>query len=133
MKSRWCLLTHWLPMGSILFNIAGICNSQFKRNYLKKEKLFRYFLSNFWNLNQVLSILKEKMMVLANVFPKLETVKNFVTPLRKKHSFGTRLDSRNVKVPRIIVKSPWQCFYDVFSLIWRKLIPKIFPLGLGEI
>ena len=46
------------------------------------------------------------MMALANVFPKLQTVKNFVTPLCKKHRFGTRLDSRHKKVSRILAKSP---------------------------
>ena len=39
------------------------------------------------------------------MFPKLETVKNFVTPLCKKRRFGTRLDSRNVKVPKLLAKS----------------------------
>ena len=46
------------------------------------------------------------MMVLANVFPKLKTAKNFVTAVCKKRCFGTRLDSRNVKVPGILDKSP---------------------------
>ena len=72
-------------------------------------------------------------MVLANVFLKLLTVKNFVTPLCKKHCFGTRLDSRNVKVPRILAKSRWDCFYHVFLWIWRKLIRKRSPLELPEI
>ena len=93
-------------MTSNLLNIGGVCNSQFKRNYLKNEKLFGNFLFNFWNLHQVLSILKKKVMVLANVFPKVQTVKNFVTPLCKRRCFGKRLDSRNVKVPRILAKSP---------------------------
>ena len=38
------------------------------------------------------------MMVVPNVFPKLQTVKNFVKPLSKKRHFGTRLDSRHVKL-----------------------------------
>ena len=38
------------------------------------------------------------MFVIANVFPKLQTVKLFVTPLRKKRRFETRLDSRHVNV-----------------------------------
>ena len=99
----------------------------------EKQKNFHTFLLSFCNLHQILSILKKKIMVLANVFLKLLTVKNFVTPLCKKHRFGTRLDSRNVKVPKILAKSPWECFYYLFSSIWRKLIWKISPLGLGEI
>ena len=68
-------------MASILFNIARIFNSQFKCNYLKNEKLFLDFLLHFWNLAQILNILKKKVMVIANVFPNFKTVKNFVTPL----------------------------------------------------
>ena len=111
------MLTHWVLMASILFNIAGICNSQFKCNYLKNEKLFLNFLFDFWNLHQILNIWKEKMMVIANVFRKLQTVKNFFTPLCKKRLFGTRWDSRHVKVSRILAKSPWECFYHDFSSI----------------
>ena len=38
------LLTHWLPMASILFKVVRICNSQFKCNYLKNKKVSLYFL-----------------------------------------------------------------------------------------
>ena len=37
------------------------------------------------------------MMVTANVFPKLETVKILVRPLSKKLRFRTRFDSEHVK------------------------------------
>ena len=133
LKSKGCLLTHWLAMASILFNIARICNSQFKCKYLKNEKLFFNFLFHFWNLHQILNILKKKMMVLANVFLKLQTVKNFVAPICKKRRFRTRLDSRHVKEPRIVAKNPWECFYYILSSIWRRLILKILPLVLAEI
>ena len=133
MKSKGCLLSHWLPMAIILFNIARIYNSQFKYKDLKNKHLFFNFLFHFWNLRQILSILKKNMMVLANVFPKLQTVKNYVTPLCKKRPFETCLDSRNVKVPGILAKSPWECFYHVFPSIWRKLVWKISPLVIGEI
>ena len=117
MKSKGCLLTHSVLMASILLNIVGICNSQFKCNYLKSENFFLNFLFHFWSLNRILKILKQKMMVLANVFSKLQTVKNFVTPLCKKRCFGTRLDSRNMKESGIFAKSPCECFYHVFSPI----------------
>ena len=72
-------------------------------------------------------------MVIANVFPKLEAVKNLVTPLFKKRCFGTGLDSRHVKVSQALLKSAWECFYHVFWSIWAKLIRKIFPQVLSEI
>ena len=40
----------------------------------EKPKSFSEFLFNFWILDQILNILKEKMIVIANVFPKLQTV-----------------------------------------------------------
>ena len=69
---------------------------------------------HFWNLHQILDILKKKMIVIANVFQKLQIAKDFVTQLYKKRRFGARLDSRHVKVPRILAKSPGECFYHVF-------------------
>ena len=133
MKSKVCVLKHWLPMASILFNIARICNSQFKCKYLKDEKHCFSFVFHLWTLHQILNILNKKMMVIANVFPKLQTVKNFVTPLCKKCRFGTHLDSRQVKVSGIVAKSQWKSLSHVFSSIWGQFIWKISPLVLGEI
>ena len=93
-------------MTSTVFNIPRICNFQFKCKYMKKEKKFLNFAFHFWNLHHILNILKKEMMIMANVFPKLQTVKNFVTPLCKKRHFGTRLHSRHVKVSAILAKSP---------------------------
>ena len=99
-------------MASILFKIVRICNSQFKYNYVKKEKIFLNFLHHIWNLLQILNIFKEKMIVIANVFAKLDTVKNFVRRLSKK--------------PRY--------FYHVFSSSFSmKLIWKMSPVVFGEI
>ena len=79
------------------------------------EKIFLNFLFHLWNLNQILNILKKTMMVIANVFPKLQTVKNFVRPFCKKRRFGTRFDNQHVKVSQILAKSQGEHFYHVFS------------------
>ena len=52
-------------------------------NYLENEKLFLNFFCNFRNLRQISKILKEMMIVIANVFPKLQTVEILVRPLSK--------------------------------------------------
>ena len=104
-----------------------------KWKYLKNEKIFFNFLFHSWNLHQILKSLKKKVMVVANVFRRLQTVKNFVTPLCKERRFRTRLDSPHVKVSRILAKSPWECFYHDFSSISCKLILKISPVVLAEI
>ena len=72
----------------------------------EKRKLFLDILLHFWNLPQILKILKKPMMVIVNVFSNVQTVKSFVTPLYKKRCFRTRLDSRHVQVSRILAKSP---------------------------
>ena len=67
---------------------------------------------------------EKNMMVIPNVFLKLETVKVFFRPLYKKCRFGTCFDSQHVKVSQILAKSPWERFYHVFSSYWEKLIWK---------
>ena len=52
-------------------------------NSLKNLKLFPNSLFHFWNLHQILNILKKRMIVIANVFPKLQTVEILVRPLSK--------------------------------------------------
>ena len=91
------------------------------------------FLFHFWNVHQILNILKEKMIVIANVFRKLHFVKNFLRPLSKKHRFKTRFDSQHAKASQILAKSPWEHFYHVFPSFSRKLIWRTSPLVLDEV
>ena len=127
------LLTHWLPMASILFKVVRICNSQFKCNYLKNKKVFLNFLFHFCNLHQFLRVLKKRMIVIANAFLKLQTVKNLVEPLSKKRCFTTRFDTQQDQATQILAICPWDNFYHVFSSFLEKLIWKMSPLVLGEI
>ena len=46
---------------------------------MKKEKHFANFLFHFSSLHTILNILKEKILVLANVFAQLQTVKNLLS------------------------------------------------------
>ena len=54
------------------------------------------------------------MILIANVFPKLQTMKILVRPLSKKPHFRRRFDSQRVKTSEIVAKSPLECFYHVF-------------------
>ena len=59
-------------LSAILFNIAITSNSQFKCSYVKNEKRFlKFFLESTSNFKHF----EKKMIVIANVFPKLQTVK----------------------------------------------------------
>ena len=95
------------------------------------EKFFINFLFHFRNLHYILNILKDKMIVVANVFPKLQTVEILVISLSEKCRFRTRFDSQHVKASQVLPKSPWERFYHVFSSFSGKLIWKMSPLVLG--
>ena len=73
------------------------------------------------------------MMVIAKVFRKIQTLKNFVGQLCKKRRFGTRFDSQHVKVSQILAKSPWFRLYQMFPSFWERFIRKMSPLLLGEV
>ena len=96
-------------------------------------KTFSEFLFHLWNLDNILNILKKKLVVIANVFPQLMTLKKFLRPLCKKSRFGTPFDSQHVEAPQILAKFPWERFYHVFLSFSVKLIWKMSPLVLGEI
>ena len=120
-------------MESILFKIGKVFHSQFKCNSLKNKNIFLDFLFHFWNLHQILIILKKRMIVIANVFPKLQTVKVLLRPLSKKRCYRTLFDSQHVKASQMLVESPWECFCQVFSSFPGKFIWKMSPAMLGEI
>ena len=91
-----------------------VCNSQFKCNYLKNKKLFLDFFFHFMNLHQISIILKENMMVIANVLPKLTTIKNLFRTISKRSRFRACFDSQHVRVSQILSKSTWEHSYRVF-------------------
>ena len=70
-------------------------------------------------------------MVIANVFPKLQTVKDLVRPLKRR--FRTSFNSQHVKGSQRLVKSAWEHFYHIFPSLCRDMICKISPLFKFEI
>ena len=71
----------------------------------EKRKTFSQFLFHLSMLREILNILKEKMIVIANMFPKLQTVKIFVRKLSQEHRFRTGFGSQHVKVSELLAKS----------------------------
>ena len=118
------LLTHGLPITSILFQIVRIWCSLFKSSYLKNKKHFLCFLFHLWNLHQIWNVFKKKKIVIANVFPKLATVSGLVTPLSIQRRLKTSFDSQHVKRFQTLVKSSWKHFYHIFSSLWGEIIWK---------
>ena len=72
----------------------------------KQKKFFLYFLFHFMNLHEILNILKKKLIVIATVYPKSQTVKILVSPFSKKRRFRTRFENEHVKASEILAKSP---------------------------
>ena len=88
-KSWDCLLTHWLPIASILFLIETIYSNIFRCNYLKKKKkTFLNFFLHFRNLDLILDIFRKKMTLIADVFSILRTPKYLVRWMSKKSRFS---------------------------------------------
>ena len=83
-----------------------ILQLQFKCNYLINEKILLHFFFHFWILQQISKTLKEKMTVIANVFPKLQTVKRFVRKLSEEHRFRTGFGSQYVKDSQMLAQFP---------------------------
>ena len=78
------------------------------------KKLFVILLFDFWNLHQILNILKENMIAVATLFRKLRTVKDLVRPLSKKHPFRAPFSSQHVKGSQTLVKSASDHFHHIF-------------------
>ena len=100
---------------------------------LKTENAFWKILFNFCNLPQILNILKKKMVVIPNAFPKLQSVKDLVRTLSKKRCLGTSFHTQHVKGSQTIVTSVLEHFYHIFSSFWGKMVWKISPLLKFEI
>ena len=126
LKFYACLLTHWLPMASTLFGIVRICSSP-NAIILKTKNFFLHFLILFRRLNHILNLLKKKMTLIANVFPKLQTVRVLVRPLSKKLRFRKSFDSHYVKMSQILLKSAWENFIIFFHHSERKWFGKYLP------
>ena len=59
------------------------------------------------------------MIVIATSFRKLQSVKDLVRPLSKKHRLRTPFDSQHVKGYQILLKSAWENFHHIFSSLWE--------------
>ena len=104
-----------------------ICRSLYKSSYLQKKKHFLGFLFHLCNLHQISDILKKKKIVIVHLFPKLATVQCLVTPLTIQRRLRTSFHSQHVKRFQTQVKSSWEHFYQIFSLLWGEIIWKISP------
>ena len=90
------------------YPVKGCENLQLpiQTEWSEKLKTFSRFFVPFLDSTSNFKHFEKNMMVIANVFPKLETVKNFIRALSKKRSFRTRIDSQHLKPSQMVGKSP---------------------------
>ena len=120
-------------MTSVLFRIGRTWRSLLKRNYLKKEKLFSYFFVSFLESSSNFKHIQKKKIVIANVFNKLQTLKDLIRALSKKGRFRTSCESQHVKGSQRVLKSSSEHFHQNFPLLWEEMICRIPPLLKHEI
>ena len=80
----------------------------------KKQETFLHFFVSFQEFTSSFKHFKKKVIVIANVFLKLQSVKNSVRPLSKKPSLRTPFDSQHGKGFQTLVESAWEQFYHLF-------------------
>ena len=100
---------------------------------LNTKNFFSILFFHLWNLHQILNILEKMMIVIANVFPKLQTVKILVKNLSWKSRFRTFFGSQYVDGCQTHLKCAWEQSYQNFSSVWEEMVCTISPLLKFEI
>ena len=71
-----------------------------------------------------MNIFKEKMTLIAEVFPKLQTPKNMVTSMSKKSRFKGSFGKHHGKPAQTLLKFPWQHLCHIYWSLWMELTCK---------
>ena len=74
--------------------------------FSQKRKTFSQLLVHFAESTSSFKILEKSMIVIADVFPKLQAVKILVRPLSKKRRFRTGFDREHGRASQLLAKSP---------------------------
>ena len=72
----------------------------------EKRKTFSKFFLPFPESTSNFKSFKTRTIVIANIFPKLQTVKKFVRNFSKEQRFRTGFGSQHVKSYQMVAKSP---------------------------
>ena len=121
-KFQDCLLTHWLPISSILFLIGTISMQSIQMQLSKKKIFFLKFFHHFLNLDKHFE--KKNMTLIAYAFPKLQTAKNVVRQMSKGSRFGRPFIKRHGKWSKTLLKSARQQLYRVYWSLSRQFSRK---------
>ena len=73
------------------------------------------------------------MTLTAEVFPKVQTLKNMVTSMSKKSRFKGSFGKQHGKRAQTLLKFAWQHLYHIYWSLWRQLTFKKFLLVICKI
>ena len=91
-------------MTSIPLLVETIECTQFRCIYLKKEKIFSQFFSEFFESALNFEHFQKKMTLIAYVFPKLPTTKNVLRQMSKGSRFREPVDWRHGKWAQALIQ-----------------------------
>ena len=91
-------------MTSIPLLVETIECTQFRSIYLKKEKIFSQFFSEFFESALNFEHFQKKMTLIAYVFPKLPTTKNLLRQMSKSSRFREPVDWRHGKWAEALIQ-----------------------------
>ena len=80
-----------------------------------------------------MNILKKKMTLIAEVFPKLRTPKNKVGSMSIKSHYKGSFKKQHGKCAQTLLKFAWQNLYHIYWSLWRQLTFKKFLLVICKI
>ena len=98
-----------------------------KRKTFSQFFFFFFFFFTFLESTSNFKLFEERIIVIANLFPKIETVKMLVRRLSKKCRCRTRFGSRHEKRCQILAKSSWKHFCHVFHHSEGSWFREYFP------
>ena len=102
-------------------------SSRFKCNYLRNEKLVLAFSFNFWNLDQVFKILKQKMNVIATLFENYRLWKTCLEHSLKYTASDHSLTVNMLRGPKLLQKEQGRPFIIYFHHSERTWFGKYLP------
>ena len=112
------MLTHCLPMPSILGIIQGIHRNQFKCTYLKNQRLFVHISMQYQNLCKIYNILKKKVEPHSLSISKIIHCEKRGYWNAYRPGFTRSCRSKCVNGSHTVQNSAKADFYPKFSSLW---------------
>ena len=94
----------------------------------RKQKTFWQFFCAFLKSSLNFEHFQKKMTLIAEVFPKLQSLKNKVRAMSIKTRFKGSFKKQHGKCAQTLFEFAWHKLNHIYSSLWRQLTLKKFPL-----